>query len=150
MRKQGFTLIELLICVLVFIILFSVLLSVYRYCFELQETSRITAEALSQLRTKIEEMKGTPFANIISTYNNVNVGMTGLNGRIHTEATCIFNFSGGTCGLINIRAIAGWVQRNSRIIGEGILDGSGRFVFSDLNSNGILESPIELFTSVKE
>jgi prepilin-type N-terminal cleavage/methylation domain-containing protein len=150
MRKQGFTLIELLICVLVFIILFSVLLSVYRYCFELQSTSRDTANALSQLRTKIEEIRGTPFDNIITDFNNRNVGMSGLNGQIRSEASCTYRFSGGHCGLIDMRVIAGWAARNNRIIGEGRLDSSGRFVFSDLNGNGIIESPIELTTAVKE
>jgi hypothetical protein len=51
--------------------------------------------------------------------------------------------------LANIRIVAGWMQRNGRIIGEGRRNaGTGNFEFFDANSNGQFESPVELIVTI--
>ncbi len=145
--RKGFTLIEVLLCMSLLLVLFLSGMSIYVYCFDLQETSRNTGTVLNEVRAKLEEIRGSVFDSIVTTYNLKVFNISGINGKIRTEATYVV---GSNNQLIDIRAVACWRQKGGRIIGEGKIDGIGTLVFSDLNGNGKIESPIELVTAVSK
>ncbi len=145
--RKGFTLIEVLLCMSLLLVLFLSGMSIYVYCFDLQETSRNTGIVLNEARAKLEEIRGSVFDNIVTTYNLKVFNISGINGKIRTEASYVI---GSNNQLIDIRAVACWRQKGGRIIGEGKIDGIGALVFSDLNGNGKIESPIELVTAVSK
>ena len=144
-NKRSFTLIEVMACTAILVGALVSLMSLYVYCFELQETSINMPNALFQIRAKLEEIRSSSFSTIVANYNQKTYSLNVLNGKMYVEASYV---NGTGNNLIDIRIIAGWVQKGGRIIGEGRLDTSGNFVFYDLNSNGKYESPLELLTSI--
>lgn len=143
-KNRGFTLVEVMLCMTVLVGVLAGLLSLYIYSFDLQETSANISKALFQVRAKLEEIRGSTFANIITNYNNKTFNLTDLNGIMLTQAT----YAAGTSDLIDIRIIACWSQKGGRIIGEDKdLDGQ-LDIGEDADGDGILDSPVELITSI--
>lgn len=150
---------EVMLCVAILVGLLVGLISLYVYCFDLQETSSNTSNALFQMQAKLEEIKNADFAQIV-TYDEQTYDLMGTNsqpiGQIYVEVSdCQYPLGADAqnCQLYNLRIIAGWVQRAGRIIGEGKVDSeSGKFVFDDDkpygDGDGILESTAELNTSI--
>ena len=145
MRKKGFTLFEIMVSS---VILVGVLLGIFSlliYCNSLAETSVNISTAISQVRTKFEEIKATPFDNIIASFNNQESAITGItNGKILTTASYAV---GSNNRLLNIRIVAAWPQHDNRIIGEGRWD-QGAFSFFDQNNNSRIDSPVEISTAI--
>lgn len=148
MRKnKGFTLIEVMICTGILITLFVSLISIYFYCFDMQENARNTSFVLNNARAKLEEIKNSNFDAIVTTYNGGVFFTTLPSGAMRTEATVVVGSNGN---LIDLRIVACWRQRAGRIIGEdrdldGQLDAG-----EDANGNGKLDSPVELNTSISK
>lgn len=142
----GFTLVEVLVCMALLLGLFFGGMSIYVYCFELQETARNTNGALNDVRAKLEEIRNSNFDSIVTTYNAKVFNLSAINGKIRTEALFV---TGSNNNLIDIRVVACWRQKGGRIIGEGKIDGAG-VVFSDLNGNGKIESLVELVTAISK
>lgn len=145
--RKGFTLIEVLLCMSLLLVLFLGGMSVYVYCFDLQETSRNTSAVLNAARAKLEEIRGAVFDTIVTAYNSKVFSISGMNGKIRTEAAYVV---GSNNQLIDIRAVACWRQKGGRIIGECKIDGTGTLVFNDLNGNGTIESPVEFVTAISK
>lgn len=151
LRIKGFTLLEVMFAAAVLVGLLVGLMSVYIYCFDLQETARNISFALQQTRTQLEQIRDLDFAQIPTQQNLAGVPLNGMNGRIRIEVSdCIFP-SGAVaqnCNLYNIRVVTGWVQKGGRIIGEGQIDKSGNFFFSDSDGDGQIESPVQIETAL--
>ena len=147
----GFTLVEVLLCMALLLGLFLGGMNVYVYCFELQETSRNTNNALNDVRSKLEDIRNADFGSIVGTYNGKIYDLSKVNGivigKMKTEAAYV---TGSNNNLIDIRVVACWRQKGGRIIGEGKIDGLGNFFLSDLNGNGKIDSPVELVTAVSK
>ncbi len=143
----GFTLVEVLLCMSLLLGLFLGGMSIYVYCFELQETTRNTNSVLNDVRAKLEEIRNSSFSSIVTTYSSKVFNLSAINGKMRTEAAYV---TGSSNNLIDIRVVACWRQKGGRIIGEGKVDGLGNLVFSDLNSNGKIESPVELVTAISK
>jgi prepilin-type N-terminal cleavage/methylation domain-containing protein len=152
-KNRGFTLVEILFSMAILVTLLVGVMSLLVYCMNLQDTSRNTALVINQMREKLEEIKALDFDTVISTYQNkpLTVALNGINGQVRIEIIKDqFNniyVAGSNNSLINMRVIAGWVQRAGRTIGEGTVVGSN-FILSDTNSNGVIDSPLELITAV--
>lgn len=149
-KNKGFTLIEVLFCAAILTGLFVGVMSVYICCFNLQENSRNTNIVLNQARAKLEEIKNTQFVNIKATYNGKVFSLDAINGKIRTEVDNVLDTDGSVMDLLDIRLVACWRQKDGSIMGEGKIDGFGNLVFSDLNGNGKIESPIELVTAISK
>jgi type II secretory pathway pseudopilin PulG len=148
-RAKGFTILEIMFSAAILAGLLVSAAGVFVYCMELQENGRNTVSALNQMRAKIEQLKAVSFDTLPSSGGDF--VLAGINGKMRVEghSSCIYP-SGATaanCRLYNIRVVAGWVQRGSRIIGEGVLS-SGTFSFSDVNGNGRIDSPVVLETAL--
>lgn len=149
MRKnKGFTLIEVMICAAILVGLLVGLISIYVYCFDLQETARNTSLALNAARARLEEIKNSAFKTIQPAYyNNGNGQMISLlpafNGalRVTLPGTDRGYVWGSNQNLIDLRVVACWRQKGGRIVGTATLDGTGNFT-------NCTDSPVELVTSI--
>jgi type II secretory pathway pseudopilin PulG len=146
LKSAGFTFVELLVSVLILVVVTLAVLNVLSSSYNLQEVSRNTGNALVQIRSRIEEIRSTNFDLIVSTYNNQASFLAGLNGQMRTQAAVVANSNNN---LINIRVIAGWAQSRNRLIGEGSINNTtGNFTLSDIDTDGIIESSVEVVTSI--
>lgn len=141
MKKSGLTLIEIMIAMAILVGLSVGLLSVFVYCFDLQETSRNTTIALNGARAKIEEIRDSSFDAIIATYNGQISNLTTPSGKMRTEASYVSGSSSNN--LIDIRVVVCWRQKGGRIIGNATLDILG-------NMTDCTGSPVELVTSISK
>lgn len=150
-KGQGLTLIEILFSIMILTSLLIGILSLLIYCINLQDNSQNTTRVANQMREKLEEIKAMDFAVLASTYATTQtVNLNGVNGSMRIEILRDggnLYVTGSNNNLMNIRIVAGWIQKGGRIIGEGINSG-GNFTFSDLNSNAVIESPLEFVTAV--
>ena len=157
MRKnKGFTLIEVMICAAILVGLLVGLISIYVYCFDLQETARNTSLALNETRARLEEIKNSNFAAIETNYNVpraplgatsvtiINLTSIPTGGIIRIEAGFV---TGSSNNLIDLRIVACWRQKGGRIVGEAVFNGTN-LVPTDLDGDTIIESPVELVTSI--
>ena len=147
-RERGFTLLEVMFAALVMVALLVGVLSLYTSCLNLQETAKNSFRASFQLSSKIEEIKGTSFSNITTTYNNQTYALDGLDGQMLVEVNPSPEATNGE--LLEVRVIAGWTQKDGSRIGEygPNPDNSDQVELFDMNGNGTIESPYELITDI--
>lgn len=159
---KGFTLVEVLLCMALLTGLFVGGMNVYIYCFNMHETSRNSIIALNEARSQIESIKNlladlnnpeysNNFLSIVPNYNGQTAALTSMDGIMRTEASYVDEAHIGK-KLILLRVVVAWRQKGGRIIGEakdapppGAVLG---LVFSDLDGDGKIESPVELVTAV--
>ena len=92
------------------------------------------------VQEELENLRKAPFQTLNTTYTfyatgtlaNLSLGRVVIDNATNTS---FYRVDAGMC----------WKQRNSRIIGE-CRDNNGTLVFNDTNSNGILDSPVQLTT----
>ncbi len=156
----GFTLVEVLLCMGLLLGLFMSVINVYLYCFNLQETSRKTTIALNEAQAKLEEIKNLVsdlnddmyidnFENIVVNYDGEILDLPSINGKIMTEANYVTDVNDpDNLNLVMVRVVVCWRQKGGRIIGEAKIDGADNLVFSDLDADGTIESPVELITAI--
>lgn len=138
MRKNnGFTLVEVMICAGILVGLFVGLISIYLYCFDLQETARNTSLALNAARARIEQIKTADFDDI-EDFNGQIVQLAEPVGVLRIGAEDV---TGSNNNLIDIRVVACWRQKGGRIVGTAALDGNGNFT-------DCTDSPVELNTAI--
>ncbi|OIO35728.1 MAG: hypothetical protein AUJ74_05070 [Candidatus Omnitrophica bacterium CG1_02_44_16] len=140
MKRKGFTLLELMIASGILVIVLTGLLSAYISCLEMNETTKNSNLALGAVQEELENLRKAPFQTLNTTYTfyatgtlaNLSLGRVVIDNATNTS---FYRVDAGMC----------WKQRNSRIIGE-CRDNNGTLVFNDTNSNGILDSPVQLTT----
>lgn len=150
MKNKGFTLLEIMFAMAILVGLLVGLLSVFVYCFDLQETSRNTTIALNEARAKLEEIRDSGFDGIQPTYYNSGNGqifslLPALNGilKVTLTGTDIGYVLGSNRNLIDVRIVSCWRQKGGRIIGNATFDASG-------NMTNCTGSPVELVTSISK
>mgnify|MGYP001558631711 CR=1 FL=1 len=116
MKRKGFTLIEVLFAAAILTGLLVGTISFFVYCFKMQELSRNTAIAMNEARKSIEEIKSVPFADVISTCNNIsnnkrNIAELPLGVRTVTISNVF-----GSAELYDIQVAVQW--RYKRIDGQ--------------------------------
>lgn len=141
-ERDGLTLVELLVATVVFSMAFIGLLMSFVRSMELHETSRNTSCAIAAVRSRLEVIKNTDFADIEATYHNVTFTDSSISG------IGVSYVDASNPDLLEITICFSWKQKNGRIIGEdsdldGVLD-SGE----DTNSDGRLSSPAEVITYI--
>jgi len=124
----------------ILVIVLTGLLSAYISCLEMNETTKNSNLALGAVQEELENLRKAPFQTLNTTYTfyatgtlaNLSLGRVVIDNATNTS---FYRVDAGMC----------WKQRNSRIIGE-CRDNNGTLVFNDTNSNGILDSPVQLTT----
>ena len=139
---EGFSLTELMIAAAVFLLVIAGVLISYIACLELAEVSKNSSLAVYAAKSKIEEMKNTPFSQILAAYNNTTFTTANLNGI----GVCYVDDSNPD--LLHVSVVFCWKQPNGRVLGEDKdLDGQ-LDVGEDMNSNGRLDSIVQIETYI--
>lgn len=141
--QRGFTLIEITIAVGILAFALCAILAAYISLYALSATSRNINIATNGALGVIEEIRSTPFSQIMATYNGFNFVLNDIpqsQGVVYVDNT--------DPDLLQVTISVCWRQQNNRVIGEdlnlnGILDPG-----EDTNLNGIIDSPVELVTRI--
>ena len=145
-KKNGFTLIELVIASGVLIFGLVALLATFIYCLELIETTKNSSLALKAAEEVLEQMRRSDFLNVYSNYNGYTFSVSGMPANTNLGRVTVNN---SDPDLLAVDIGVCWKQRNERIIGE-CQESGGVLVFSDSDSNGILDSPVMLETRMAQ
>ena len=142
LAQDGFTLVELLVSSAILIVTIVGILVSYVRSLELAEVAKNKTIAMSAVKSRMEQIKNTAFDNIVSTYNNVTFTTSNLNGTGVSYVTTV------STNVLQVTISFSWKQSNTHLIGEdkdldGALDGG-----EDANGNGILDSPVQLVSSI--
>lgn len=142
--KSGFTFLELMIVCGILIVALTGLLATYVTCLELTETTKNSNYALQAAQKVIEEVRSTAFTSVASVYNGYTfqVPFMAANSSI---GRVVVNSTNAT--LLRVDVGVCWRQKGNRIIGE-CQNVSGVLTFNDTNTNGFLDSPVQLVTLV--
>jgi Tfp pilus assembly protein PilV len=141
-NKKGFTVVEIMIAILVLLpVLIAIVLTLVR-SMELAELNRNSAIALWDVKSKLAEIENTPFSQIAANFDNVTFISPDLTG---VGVTYVNNINSS---MLEVTATFSWTQKGGRIVGEdrnlnGQINGG-----EDINSNGILDSPVTLTTYI--
>ncbi len=139
---NGLTLVELLVATMVFSLAFLGLLLTFVKSMELHETSRNSTYALNAVKSRVEQIKNTDFHQIYNNYHRISFTDAAVSG------VGISYVDNSDPDLLKIWVSFSWRQKNSRVVGEdqdldGILDAG-----EDLDSNGMLSSPVQVSTYI--
>ncbi|HPT07605.1 MAG TPA: hypothetical protein PLO85_05650 [Candidatus Omnitrophota bacterium] len=155
--STGFTLYELLIASCILAVALISILGLYVTCLQLNEINRAKTVALGDLKSKMEEIKGTPFVDLLTTgsggtfHNGQTFQLPGFSAGNATGRIEIKYIVGETFGYLikSIRLVASY-RVSRRVIGEdrnlnGMLDAG-----EDTNGNTLLDGPVELETYISK
>ncbi|MFA6357478.1 MAG: hypothetical protein WCY09_02285 [Candidatus Omnitrophota bacterium] len=140
--REGFALPEILLAALIASFALCGILLTYIACMDSIRISKNVSIATSAAQGQIEEIRSTPFPQIMANFNRLNFTVNGITNSMGT----IYIDDSNPEFLLATVSIC-WKQ-NNRIIGEdlnlsGTLD-SGE----DTNGNGIIDSTVKLVTQV--
>ena len=140
--KKGFVLLEVLLATAIAAFAICGILLMYIAGMDLIRTSKNASIATSAAQGLIEEIRNTPFPNIVTSYNLLRFS---VNGIPSSSGIVYVNDTDPEFLLLTLSVC--WRQGN-RIIGEdtnlnGQLDAG-----EDTNGNGMIDSTVELVTQV--
>jgi len=140
--KEGFALPEMLLAALITSFALCGILLTYIACMDMVKSSKNVSIATGAAQGLIEEMRSTPFLQIVTAYDRL--GFT-VNGIPSSRGIVYVDDSNPELLLVTVSVC--WRQGN-RVIGEdknlnGILDAG-----EDINGNGMIDSTVELATQV--
>lgn len=145
-KKRGFSLVEVIVAIGIMAFALVGILGTYITCLTLISTSKNVNAATNAAQGIIEEIRSTPFTQIMSNYN----GMIFTVNDIPSSVGVVYinnSTAPANANLILATVSVCWRQGN-RVIGEdanlnGVLNGG-----EDLNGNGIIDSTVQLKTMV--
>jgi type II secretory pathway pseudopilin PulG len=140
--KKGFVLPEVILATAIAAFVICGLLFTYVAGMDLIRTSKNASIATSAAQGLIEEIRNTPFPDIVTNYNllkfSVN-GITSSSGVVYVDDT--------DPEFLLVTVSVCWRQGN-RIIGEDLNLNGELEAGEDTNGNGIIDSTVELVTQV--
>lgn len=142
LTTRGFTLAELVVAAGIMGVVVGGILVSYIRCMELNEASQNKSLAVKAARDRMEIIKSTAYANLVSTYNNVPFAVTGFTGQGISYVTALD--AKNTQVVVSVS----WRQKNGRVYGEdknlnGVINGG-----EDANNDGRLNSPVDIVTRI--
>lgn len=141
-NNRGFSLSELMIATLIFAFTFAGTIIVFFRCIELSEMARNSSAAVNASKSLLASIENTPFANILTTYNNTTFTAAGVNGMGITYVTSL------DADLLRVTSVFCWQEKNGRIMGEDANINGALNAGEDANGNGVLDSPVEMTTYI--
>lgn len=142
-NNKGFTLAEIIVATAVFVITFVGILLSYLSALELSELSRNSSTAVQAVKSRLEQIKYSPFNQILATYNGVSFTTNGLNG------IGVSYVSSPSPNLLLITVSFCWRQKSGRVIGEDTnLNGVLNAGEDKPPTNGMIDSPVQVVNYV--
>jgi prepilin-type N-terminal cleavage/methylation domain-containing protein len=143
-NKNGFSLVEVILATAILAFALVGILGTYVTCLVLITTSQNVNAATNATQGIIEEIRSTPFTQVIDNYN----GLVFTVNDIPTSIGVVYVDDTLNAEFLDVTVSVCWRQGN-RIIGEdanlnGVLD-SGE---DTMIANGIIDSPVQLKTQV--
>ena len=141
--SDGLTLPELLVSTAILFWVFAAVVISFMRSIELNEISRSTSLALLAAQSKLAAIESTTFGQIPAAFHNTTFTSPDLNGLgvVTINSTTNPDLLGATVTFC-------WQQKNGRVMGED-LDLNGQLDSGeDKNSNGVLDSPVTLYTEI--
>jgi len=145
-RERAFTLVEVLVATGIMAFALVGILSTFITCLALMATSKNVNAATNAAQGIIEEIRSTPFTQIISKYN----GMVFTVNDIPSSAGVVYinNSTAPANANFMLATVSVCWRQGNRVIGEdtnlnGVLNAG-----EDLNENGIIDSTVQLKTMV--
>jgi Tfp pilus assembly protein PilV len=140
--KKGFVLVELMLATVITAFAVCGILLTYITCIDLIKTSRNASIATSAAQGLVEEIRSTPFPQIITQYNHLSFIVNGI-----TSSRGIVYVNDADPEFLLVTVSVCWRQGN-RMIGEDINLNGTLDAGEDINGNGIIDSTVELVTRV--
>jgi prepilin-type N-terminal cleavage/methylation domain-containing protein len=144
LNKLGFSLVEVILATAILASALVGILGTYVTCLVLITTSQNVNAATNAAQGIIEEIRSTPFTQVVDNYN----GMVFTVNDIPFSAGVVYADDSVNAEFLDVTVSICWRQGN-RIIGEdanlnGVLD-SGE---DTMEANGIIDSTVQLKTRV--
>jgi len=146
--KEGFILLEVLIATAIAAFAVCGILFLYIAGMDLIRTSKNASIATNAIQGLIENIRNTPFPDIVTTYNLLEFSVDGIspiNGVPSNSGIVYVDDTDPELLLVTISVC--WRQGN-RIIGEDANFNGELDAGEDVNNNLIIDSPVELVTQV--
>jgi len=140
--KKGFALPEMLLAALIASFALCGILLTYIACMDSIKISKNASIATSAAQGLIEEIRSTPFPQIITNYDRLNFA---VNGIANNRGIIYIDNSNPEFLLVTVSI--SW-QEGNRIIGEDLNLNGTLDTGEDVNGNGILDSTVKLVTQV--
>ena len=142
--KSGFSLVEVLMATAILAFALVGILGTYVTCLVLVTTSKNVNAATNAAQGVIEEIRSTPFTQVIADYN----GMTFVVNDIPSSVGVVYVDDTANSELLDVIVSVCWRQGN-KVIGEdtnlnGVLDVGEDTIIA----NNIIDSTVELVTQV--
>lgn len=140
--KRGFVLPEVMLACAIAAFAICGLLLMYVAGMDLIRVSKNASIASSAALGLMEEIRNTPFPDIVTNYNGLKFTVNNIpssSGVVYVDET--------DPELLLVTISVCWLQGN-RIIGEDLNLNGDLDTGEDANSNNIIDSPVELITQV--
>ena len=143
-KIHGITLMEFLSAFVILVVVLTVTLGGYMLSLQLSELSKNYSIATNAVKSRMEEIKNTPFNNILAnnnttfTYNNLNGW-----GFVYVQIPVITNPN-----LLQVTVSFCWKNQNGRMIGEDKNNNGIKDAGEDVNGNGMIDSPVKFSTFI--
>ncbi|MFC1709898.1 hypothetical protein ACFL2J_07585 [Candidatus Omnitrophota bacterium] len=143
--EKAFSFVELMFSLTVLLIIVVGLMYTYVVCFKLNNASRNLTLVNNALQAQLESIIATPFDDL-SALNGTTFTLNGFSAEVAVGNIDIYDSV--YVDLKYVRLVACWEDSENRIIGEDInLDGV-LLAAEDIDSDGVVDSPVELVTLI--
>lgn len=138
----GFTLLELLLAVGILATMLCAILVTYSSCFVLAATAKSSNISTNAALGLIEEIRSSPFNQIMADYNGLNFLVNGI-----PLSRGVITVNNANPEFLEVTVTVCWRQGN-RVIGEDKNLNGTLNAGEDINGNGVIDSPVKFITRV--
>ena len=153
-KEAAFSLVELLIVVWILAFVMTAMIQLFIYTSVEAEMAGNKTLAVSEAQNKIEEIRNSNYANIVTNYSSggtpgnifTPTSFTGK-GVVYLDTNGSF-INSTSSELIGIKVVVCWRNKYGRVVGEDTNLNGQKDAGEDLNGNNQLDSPVVLMSMI--
>ena len=143
-NNKGLTLVEIMVSIVILVPLFAGVMTGFVKCLELNNILSNTSAATLAVQNKITEIENTPFAQILSTYDDATFTVAGLDG------IGVSYVDDSVANILEVKTVFCWQEGNGRVLGEDANQNGQWDAGEDtITNNGELDSMVQLTTIIR-